>query len=173
LVAVVALTACGGVAPRHQSTVRSAVPATGPGFPIERAEPSPQDLRILGPLAAHVTQARAVCVQLAPPPEAEFVAQLLLELNQGRYLLLLSVRPYAGPGTYEDNGVRPPTGQPVATIALSGWRTPPTDPPARPTRPSSFSVDASGLAGTLNAQGIAVALGKTSISGAWNCLPLR
>jgi hypothetical protein len=130
-------------------------------------------LRISGALAAHVTQAKAVCVTLAPPPEAEFAAQLLLELKQGRYLLILSVRPYVGPGSYTDAVARPPAGQPVATIALSQWKTPPTYAPSRPTQPSSFSVDGSGIAGTLNAQGITVGAGKTGISGTWNCLPLR
>jgi hypothetical protein len=167
------LAACGGVPSRHQASVESGVPATGPGFPIERAGPSPQDLRISGSLGAHVTEAKAVCVTLAPPPEAEFAAQLLLELKQGRYLLILSVRPYIGPGSYTDGGGRPPAGQPVATIALSQWKTPPTYAPARPTQPSSFSVDGSGIAGTLNAQGIAIGGGKTAISGTWNCLPLR
>ena len=167
------IAACGGVASRHPAAVQGGVPATGPGFPIERADPSPQDLRLTGSLAAHVTQARAVCVQLAPPPEAEFVAQLMVELKQGRYLLLLSVRPFIGPGTYADTGARPAAGQPVATIALSRWRNPPTDPPARPGRPSTFSVDGSGLAGKVNAESIAAAGGRTSINGAWNCLPLR
>jgi hypothetical protein len=110
---------------------------------------------------------------MAPPPEAEFAAQLLLELKQGRYLLLLSVRPYIGPGSYTYGGARPPAGQPVATISLSRWKTPPTDPPSHPTLPRSFSVDGSGIAGTLNAQGIAVEGGKSAISGTWNCLPLR
>src|SRR5205823_13152238 len=69
---------------RSPAAVRGGVPATGPGFPVERADPSPQDLQLSGSVKGYVTQARAVCVQLAPPPEAEFVAQLLLELKPGR-----------------------------------------------------------------------------------------
>ena len=153
--------------------MRSAVPATGPGYPVERADPSPQDLKVSGPLAGHVTQARAVCIQLAPPPEAEFIAQFLFELKEGRYLLLLSVRPYNGPGTYQVTGGRPPAGQPAATIAFSRWRNPPTDPPVRPTQPSRFTVGASGLDGKVDAQAIPAAGGKISITGSWSCLPLR
>ena len=88
-------------------------------------------------------------------------------------LLVLAVRPYIGPGSYADGGARPASGEPVATITLSRWRTPPTDAPSRPTRPSSFTVDGTGLAGRLNGQGIPAAGGKVSISGSWNCLPLR
>lgn len=171
--AVLVLAACGGVASRHPGTVQTAVPATGPGFPIQRADPTAQDLKLSGSLSGHVTQARAVCVQLAPPPEAEFVAQLLLELKQGSYLLLLSVRPYPGPGTYSDNGSRPPAGQPAATIALSRWRTPPTERPTRPTQPSTFSVETNGLSGRLNARAIGAGNGLATISGDWSCLPLR
>ena len=170
---MVLIASCGGVPSRHPAAVRGGVPATGPGFPVERADPSPQDLQLSGSVKGYVTQARAVCVQLAPPPEAEYVAQLLLELKPGPYLLVLAVRPYIGPGSYADGGARPASGEPVATITLSRWRTPPTYAPSRPTRPSSFTVDGTGLAGRLSGQGIPAAGGKVSISGSWNCLPLR
>jgi hypothetical protein len=112
----------------------------------------------------HVMSARAVCVQLPPPPEAEFSAQILLELKQDRYLLVMAARPYLGPRTYRDA-----TGG--AVISLRRWRPSATEPAARPTRAATFSVDRSGIAGAIDAAGVPLELGSVAIRGSWHCLP--
>jgi hypothetical protein len=74
------------------------------------------------------------------------------------------VRPYLGPRSYHD-------GNAGSVVSLQPWRTPAREPAARPQRASGFSVDRSGLAGSIEAMGMPFGDGNVVIKGSWHCLP--
>jgi hypothetical protein len=164
LLAILLAVACGSSPAAKAPDTPTAVPLTGVGYPVERASPLAQNLLLSGAISYRVTRARAICVDLPPPPEAEFSAQVLLELKDDRYLLVMAARPYLGPHTYHDASGG-------AIISLRRWRSGPAEPAARPLESSLFSVGRSGLAGTIDAGFIPISSGSVAIKGSWRCQP--